>query len=518
MRRDSETTRADEGTQLGAYRLVEPIGQGGMGVVWLAEHTLIGRRAAIKLLRPDLSASDEVVTRFFNEARAAAAISDPGIVQIFDFGYAHDGGAYLVMELLEGETLAQRVERAGPLAVGDALRLVRQIAGSLGAAHARGIFHRDLKPENIFIVRDPAVPGGERAKILDFGIAKLVDDHIAVKTNTSVLLGTPMYMSPEQCRGGGTIDRRTDIYTLGCVLYMALCGQPPFDAEGVGELLAKHMMEPPVRPSLRRKGIPREVEAVLAVCMAKDPAARYPDGAALAAALDGVIPHEPPAMSESARLRKNTTLSSSVGAMMPLPDDDEPPRPRRRRIDMWIAISVVAFALVVGIAGLVAFPSGSRAPHPAASAATPAPVAPSATPIPPSDIAKQQIAATLAAFRSWAPGHAGAPCPSHGELAELVPGGVVDPWGHPLIVTCTDQPADQMIGVSSAGPDGVAGTSDDLASWNLGPEAADLVRGERWHHATHTAVKPAAPNPPRPAARPSFSGTTLGDDGIPTSR
>src|SRR5262245_15591953 len=164
------------GTQVGAYRVLQPIGKGGMGTVWLAEHVMLGRRAAIKLLHPMYSARPDIVTRFFNEARAATAISDPGIVQIFDFGQHVDGTAYIAMELLEGEPLEQRLRRLGRLPVPDALRIMRQVASTLGVAHGRGIVHRDLKPENIFLVRDPEVIGGERAKVLDFGIAKLTGD------------------------------------------------------------------------------------------------------------------------------------------------------------------------------------------------------------------------------------------------------------------------------------------------------------------------------------------------------
>jgi serine/threonine-protein kinase len=142
------------GTQVGAYRVLQQIGEGGMGSVWLAEHAMLGRRAAIKVLHAAFSAQPEIVTRFFNEARAATAISDPGIVQIFDFGNHVDGSAYIVMELLEGETLDKRLARLGRLTVADALRVMRQVASSLGAAHSRGILHRDLKPENIFLVRD----------------------------------------------------------------------------------------------------------------------------------------------------------------------------------------------------------------------------------------------------------------------------------------------------------------------------------------------------------------------------
>src|SRR5262245_23764831 len=216
------TTTLSPGAVVGAYRLVRQLGAGGMGEVWLAEHTMIGRRAAIKVLHEAVSRRPEIVGRFFNEARAATAISDPGIVQIFDFGQHTTGDAFIVMEMLEGETLELRLRRSGALRVPDALRLLRQVAASLGAAHARGIVHRDLKPDNIFVVPDPEAVGGERTKILDFGIAKLAGQGVGVKTQTSAVMGTPTYMSPEQCRGAGEVDQRSDIYSLGCILYEIL--------------------------------------------------------------------------------------------------------------------------------------------------------------------------------------------------------------------------------------------------------------------------------------------------------
>ena len=173
---------------MGAYRVLRQIGQGGMGAVWLAEHTMLGRQTAIKVLHPAFSAQPDIVGRFFNEAKAATAISDPGIVQIFDFGHHVDGSAYIVMELLIGESLDERLKRSGTLVLADVVRLIRQVAGSLGAAHARGIVHRDLKPENLYVVPDPEVSGGERAKILDFGIAKLTGDASGLKTSTSAVM------------------------------------------------------------------------------------------------------------------------------------------------------------------------------------------------------------------------------------------------------------------------------------------------------------------------------------------
>jgi serine/threonine-protein kinase len=174
-----------EGASIGQYRVLRKIGEGGMGAVFLAEHTLIGRRAAIKVLLPELSQRREIVDRFFNEARATTAVSDPGIVQVFDFGFHTDASAYIVMEFLEGEPLDARLKRLGTVAVADALRITRQVSGSLAAAHARGIVHRDLKPDNIFMVRDAEAIGGERPKILDFGIAKLSADEPGRTSNAA---------------------------------------------------------------------------------------------------------------------------------------------------------------------------------------------------------------------------------------------------------------------------------------------------------------------------------------------
>src|SRR5947209_6847736 len=161
-----------------------------MGAVYMAEHQLIGRRAAIKVLLPELSSRREIVDRFFNEARATTAVSDPGIVQVFDFGFHQDGSAYIVMELLEGEPLDLRLKRLGLVHASEALRITRQVSGSLAAAHTRGIVHRDLKPDNIFMVRDPEAIGGERPKILDFGIAKLTgNDPGKMRTRTGAVMG-----------------------------------------------------------------------------------------------------------------------------------------------------------------------------------------------------------------------------------------------------------------------------------------------------------------------------------------
>jgi eukaryotic-like serine/threonine-protein kinase len=280
------------GSVVGNYQIIRKLGEGGMGAVYLAQHTLLGRRAALKMLLPLLSARPDVVNRFFNEARATTSITDPGIVQIFDFGYHTDGSAYIVMEYLEGEPLDARLAKLGRLAVVDALRLTRQVCSSLAAAHARNIVHRDLKPENIYLVRDNEVASGERPKLLDFGIAKLSDDHPGkVKTHTGALMGTPLYMSPEQCRGASELDHRSDVYAMGCVLFHLISGAPPFDGDGMGDIIAAHLREPAPLLSSRAPGVAPNIDALVARCLAKRPEERFQSMQELAAAIGRVLPY-----------------------------------------------------------------------------------------------------------------------------------------------------------------------------------------------------------------------------------
>jgi len=258
------------GDVLGSYRVVSRLGAGGMGTVWLSEHQLLGSHAAIKVLLPEMSLHPKIVQRFFDEARAASRIQDPGIVRVLDFGW-HEGRAYLVMEHLSGETLAERIARVHQMAPVHAVRLLQQCAMAMAAAHARGIVHRDLKPDNIFLVPDAAVTGGERIKILDFGIAKLVDgsDPGISRTQTGVIMGTPAFMSPEQCRGAGGVDHRTDIYALGCVLFTMLCGRPPFDAPTAGDMIASHLLQAPPAPSSLVPTLTPDLDALVLRCLEK---------------------------------------------------------------------------------------------------------------------------------------------------------------------------------------------------------------------------------------------------------
>jgi serine/threonine-protein kinase len=282
-----------EGSQIGSYRIVRPLGKGGMGIVYEAEHVLIGKRAAVKTLRAELSANRDTVQRFFNEARATTQIHHPGIVDVFDFGFATDGTAFLVMELLEGESLGARRRRA-PMTVGLVLAIVRQVASAVEAAHAKGIVHRDLKPDNIFLVPHADIPAGVQCKVLDFGIAKLQqvqapDDAGSPATRTGALLGTPLYMSPEQCRGIATIDHRADIYSLGCIFYELIAGRVPFGGEGVGDILIAHVHEVPRDPSVEHPELPSDVVALAGQMLAKKPAARPRSMAAVVEAIDRLV-------------------------------------------------------------------------------------------------------------------------------------------------------------------------------------------------------------------------------------
>nr|MBA3503363.1 protein kinase [Deltaproteobacteria bacterium] len=264
------------GEVLGSYRVVSRLGAGGMGTVYLGEHQILGSRAAIKVLLPEMSEQKRIVERFFDEARAATRIQDPGIVTVHEIGW-HGTNAYIVMEHLNGETLTSRLARYGNLPLAMALRLLQHCALAMAAAHARGIVHRDLKPDNIFVVSDPVVAGGERTKILDFGIAKLIDDPGAKteRTQTGMIMGTPAYMSPEQCRGAGSVDHRTDIYALGCVMFAMLVGHPPFVAPTAGDLIASHLREEPAVPSSLRSEIPTALDELVLRCLSKSPDARY---------------------------------------------------------------------------------------------------------------------------------------------------------------------------------------------------------------------------------------------------
>lgn len=263
------------GQRIGNYRLVRVLGEGGMGVVYEGVRDDIGGRAAIKILRAQFAMNAEVAGRFVNEARAANLIDHPSIVKVFDFGRTEDGVIFLTMEFLEGESLYSRMQRLKRLTELDTIRVGRQIAAGLQAAHAKQVIHRDLKPENIMIVADPDMVGGERFKILDFGIAKLAASHGALQTKVGMVMGTPVYMSPEQCGGGGrNVGDRADVYALGVMMFEMLAGRTPFVSEDPGVYIGLHLYGQ--APALREfaPGVSMRLQRMVDSMLLKDPKSR----------------------------------------------------------------------------------------------------------------------------------------------------------------------------------------------------------------------------------------------------
>ncbi len=279
------------GRTVGGYRVERLVGRGGMGAVFEAVHPYIERRAAIKVLYPELSENPQFAARFLNEARAVNLVQHPGLVQIFEFGVLPDGVAYIIMEFLSGETLNARLDRAAEhrLPDAEALDVARQVAAALAAAHDKDIVHRDLKPDNVMLVADPERKSGERCKVLDFGVAKMAsregDEEVAFRTKTGVALGTPEYMSPEQCIGALSVDGQSDVYALGVMLYEMFSGELPFTGVLPFDVMAMHVRTPP--PLLRQAQplAPEQVETLVHIMMSKD-AARRPTMRQVAAELE----------------------------------------------------------------------------------------------------------------------------------------------------------------------------------------------------------------------------------------
>jgi hypothetical protein len=273
-----------EARRFGQYRLGKQLGSGGMGEVFLAEHEMLKRPCAVKLIRPEVVLRAGSIERFEREVRINATLSHPNTVEIFDYGRTEDGTYYYVMEYLPGMSLANLVERHGPLPPGRAVHLLRQVALALQEAHEAGLIHRDIKPSNIFAARRGGV--NDVAKLLDFGLARpAATAASAGSSDEGKILGTPLYMSPEQATGARSLDARSDIYSLGAVAYYLLTGRPPFDeGTAIGAIIA-HARDPVVPPSMVREGIPADLDAVVLRCLAKEPMERYPDAEALEADL-----------------------------------------------------------------------------------------------------------------------------------------------------------------------------------------------------------------------------------------
>jgi eukaryotic-like serine/threonine-protein kinase len=277
------------GGRIGKYQLEAMLGQGTYGLVFTARDTELDRVVALKVLNPSHHSDADALHRFLREARATARIDHPGIVTIIDCGRIPAPAvgvlAYIAMERLHGESLADRIERCGRLAPTAAIEIARQVASALDAAHRADVLHRDLKPDNIFLVPDPAAANRERVKVLDFGLAKV---GYGTNTRTHLVFGTPLYMSPEQCRSSNNIDARSDIYALGCVLFELVTGQAPFEGDLVS-VLGRQQCEAAPRARSLAPHIPQALDDLIAEMLAKQPSARPQTMVDVERALDYVL-------------------------------------------------------------------------------------------------------------------------------------------------------------------------------------------------------------------------------------
>jgi len=275
---------AFEARQLGQYRLIESLGTGGMGDVYLAEHRMLKRPCAIKLIRPEQAGDPKVLARFEREVQMTARLSHWNTVEIYDYGRTEDGTFFYVMEYLPGLSLEDLIERHGPLPAERVVHLLRQTCQALREAHAIGLIHRDIKPGNVFVARR----GGlyDVAKLLDFGLVKAVAELPSARlTQEGGVSGTPLFMSPEQAQGRGDLDARSDIYSLGAVAYTLLSGRPPFEGTSPLEVIVAHARDEVVPPSQRQPDVPADLERIILRCLAKRPEDRFQDADSLEQAL-----------------------------------------------------------------------------------------------------------------------------------------------------------------------------------------------------------------------------------------
>jgi serine/threonine-protein kinase len=396
----------------GRYEVLRRIGEGGMGAVYEAKHALIGKRVAVKVLLEKFHAKSDFVARLLQEARLASSIGHENIVDVTDFGTTDDGRSFVVMEFLDGESLAELERREAPLPIERSLRIARQAASALGAAHAKGIFHRDVKPENLYLVRRG---DADFVKVVDFGISKAVkpggdEGPEAYRlTHTGLLLGTPLYMSPEQARGDEDLDQRADIWALGVLLFECLTGEVPFRANNYLQIISQVLTHEPLSPSRLRPelGIPEAVDAVVMRAMEKDRARRYQTMAELERDLERLLAGD-----------QNVGLPPATGAA-PVA------RPASQR---WPFVLVAIVVLAAGVSAALRRPAVALAPspHPTRVTAAPlTPVIPAAAPPPQVPVAPPPPARKIHLRAERHPAKPPVAAPANAETNESVKRGVL---------------------------------------------------------------------------------------------
>jgi eukaryotic-like serine/threonine-protein kinase len=382
------------------YRVLDRLGEGGMGTVYLCEHAVLGRRCAVKVLSPDRAADPELKERFRTEAIAASGIGQENVVDVLDFGEEPDGALYYVMEALEGRSLGAVLREEGPLPVGRALALLEQLCRALGAAHDRGVVHRDVKPENVFVVHAP--DGTERVKVLDFGISHVDAARGGGRiTRSGAIIGTPEYMAPEQAAGTG-LDHRADVYAAGVLAFELLTGVLPLVGDTPMATLVAHQTQTPDPPGRRIAGIPPEVDALVLKALAKRPEARFESMAALALEIARIRVAHPlpaagarPGVVPTARFDRGSRRSGRGGTVALPPEASTggrlraPHRPRALLVaGLGAAVAIAAtggwwWARAASLATPTATASGSPSPSPSPSPApnSSPPPSPDATPV-----------------------------------------------------------------------------------------------------------------------------------------
>lgn len=497
----------------GKYRLDKRLNSGGMGTVYKATHLMLGKTMAVKLIKANLPASPEVVRRFQREAKAASALNHPNIAPAYDLGQTQDGTLYIAMEYIDGASLKDVIQ-AGPIAPERTIHLLRQVASALSLAHRHEIIHRDLKPQNIMVTKD--ADGHEVAKLLDFGIAKTLDDSATQLTATGFSLGTPQYMSPEQAYGR-PVDGRSDIYSLGIILYEMLAGEVPFSDPSTPAVLVKQMTEMPIPPSLKRpdRSIPPELAAIALKCLEKDPANRFQTADEFGAALDAAavssgtillpLPGHVPAAGTDSRAAAPTVVIGATpgGQTTRLPTPGPIPTPSGQTTQ---------------VIGGAATPGPAAAPAPPIIAATPAastsvrPVTPAASPA---------AAPAVAPAVAQAPSAQGAPAKSGSGgraafvviAALILLGGLAYGAVHMGLIGQKAQPATQL---AATAPPAAAPAADSSASGAGGagapaspasPPAAPPASASTPAPQSPAVVTPPPSSPPKPARSAPDHGT-----------